>query len=137
MATINRVHGQVSAGAVYGYSPLVVRVINSDNAFTADSVNATTGVITEGGYAKAVRVIQTFGSIIMLSARTDAGSICVIVDGPTFNQVAGATTAGAFGALRDAMVAAANTVAGITTNATNTTVTSGTSLANTGAFTLA
>jgi len=131
MATLNRVHGQVAAGAFYGYSPLVVRVIDSGNSFTADTTNATTGVITEGGYSKAVKAIQTVGSIIILGARTDAGSICAIVDGPSVNQGAGATTAGAFGALRDAIVAATGATIG------NVSVTSGTVLANTGAFTLA
>jgi hypothetical protein len=134
-AGIGKVHGQVAEGAVYGYSPLVIRVIDSGNSFTADSVNGTTGVITEGGYSLAVKAIQSLGSIILLSARTDAGSICAIVDGPSFNQGdgaggnAGATTG--FLALRNAIVAA--------TGATlsNVSVTKGTSLANTGAFTLA
>ena len=134
MATLNRVHGQVSAGAFYGYSPLVVRVIDSGNSFTADTVNGTTGAITEGGYAKAVKGIQAVGSIILLGARTDAGSICAIVDGPSFNQgdgVAGSGVTTGFLALRNAIVAATGATLG------NVSVTSGTSLANTGAFTLA
>ena len=130
MATLNRVHGQVSAGAFYGYSPLVVRITDTSNGFTADTVNATTGAITEGGYAKAVKGIQAVGSIIMLSARTDAGSICAIVDGPSFNAGAGPTTAGAYGALKDAVVSAASLAGTVA-------ITVGTVLANTGAFTMA
>ena len=131
MATINRVHGQVSAGAFYGYSPLVIKIADSGSSFTADTVNATTGVITEGGYSKAVKGIQALGSIVFLGARTDSAAICAIVDSPSFNQGAGATTSGTFGALKDAIVATTGATVG------NLTVTSGTVLANTGAFTLA
>lgn len=130
MPSLNRVHGQVSAGAFYGYSPLVVRITDTSNGFTADTVNATTGAITEGGYAKAVKGIQAVGSIIMLSARTDAGSICAIVDGPSFNAGAGPTTTGAYGALKDAVVSAASLAGTVA-------ITVGTVLANTGAFTMA
>jgi len=131
MATINRVHGQVSAGAFYGYSPLVIKIADSGNSFTADTVNGTTGVITEGGYSKAVKGIQAVASIVILGARTDATAICAIVDYPSCNQGAGATTSGTFGALKDAIAAATGATVG------NLTVTSGTVLANTGAFTLA
>jgi len=134
MATINRVHGQVSAGAFYGYSPLVIKIADSGSSFTADTVNATTGVITEGGYSKAVKGIQAVASIVFLGARTDSAAICAIVDFPTCNQgdgVAGSGVTTGFGALKAAIVAATGATLG------NLTVTSGTSLANTGAFTLA
>lgn len=134
MATINKVHGQASAGAFYGYQPLVVKIADSGNSFTADSVNGTTGAITEGGYSKGVKAIQAVGSIILLGARTDASAICAIVDGATFNQgdgVAGSGVTTGFGALKAAIVAATGATLG------NLTVTSGTSMANTGAFTLA
>ena len=129
---LNRVHGQVSAGAFYGYSPLVVRITDTSNGFTADTVNATTGAITDGGYSKAVRAIQSLGSIIILGARSSEAAFCAIVDGPSFNAGGGAITTGAYGALKDAMV-----LAGVTATVGNLTVTTGTSMANTGAFTLA
>ena len=134
MATLNRVHGQVAAGAFYGYSRLVIKIADSGSSFTADSVDGTTGAITEGGYAKAVKGIQAVGSIVLLGARTDATAICAIVDSPTFNQgdgVAGSGVTTGFGALKAAIVAATGATLG------NLTVTSGTVLANTGAFTLA
>ena len=134
MATLNRVHGQVAAGAFYGYSPLVIKIADSGNSFTADTVNGTTGAITDGGYSNAVKAIQSVASIVWLGARTDASAICVIVDYPSCNQgdgVAGSGVTTGFGALKAAIVAATGATLG------NLTVTSGTSLANTGAFTLA
>lgn len=135
MAALNRVHGQVAAGAFYGYTPLVIKIADSGSRFTADSVNGTTGAITEGGYALAVKAIQSLGSIVWLGAQLDA-SITVIVDQPTFNAGAGATTSGAYGALKDAMVgagilSAANVVSG------NLTVTTSSVLNGAGTFTFA
>jgi len=133
MATINRVHGQTSAGAFFGYTPMAVRV-NYSGKFTADSVNGTTGAITDGGYTIARRVIQTFGSIVWLGARTDDDYIFVIVDQPTFNTGDGTGGQGAttgFGALKTALQAA---LGGTTSSYTTV---SGTSITNQGAFTLA
>jgi len=131
MPTLNRVHGQVAAGAFFGYTPLVIKIADSGNSFTADTVNGN--AITDGGYSKAVKGIQAVASIVWLGARTDATAICVIVDQPTANQgdgVAGSGVTTGFGALKAAIVAATGATLG------NLTVTSGTSLANTGAFTL-
>lgn len=133
MATLNKKHGQAAAGAFYGYSPLVIVVTDSaTTSFTADSVDGTTGAITEGGYSKAVKAVQTLGSIVWLGARTDAHYFSCIVDGPSFNAGGGAITTTAYGALKDAMV-----LAGVTATVGNLTVTTGTSLNNQGAFTLA
>jgi hypothetical protein len=132
MATINKVHGQVSAGAFYGYSPLVIRITDSGNSFTADTGGGTTAIV-EGGYSKAVKAIQTVGSIVFLGAQGN-GAICAIVDGPSFNQgdgVAGSGVTTGFGALKAAIVAATGATLG------NLAVTSGTVLATSGAFTLA
>jgi len=114
MATLNRVHGQTSGGAFYGYSPLVVRITASGgaaNVFTADTVNGTTGAITDGGYTIARRVLQTVASIVWLGERDSGNDVfTAIVDLPTANQgdgtggSAGATTG--FKALRDALALA-------------------------------
>jgi hypothetical protein len=104
---ISKVHGQVAPGAFYGYSPVVV-LITESGKFTADTV-AANGVITEGGYAKATKVVQTFGSIVWLGAQA-SGTFCAIIDSPTLNAGdgaggnAGATTG--FAALKAALVAA-------------------------------
>ena len=128
MASINRVHGTVSTGAFYGYSPLVIKITDSDSAaFTADTV-AASGAITKGGYSKAVEAVESLGSIVWLGARTDAHYFTCIVDGPSFNAGAGATTSGAYGALKDAVV-----LAGITT-VDKLTVNAYTTLTNAGTF---
>ena len=73
---LNRVHGQVSAGAFYGYSPLVIKVADSaTTSFSADTVNATTGAITDGGYSKAVRAIQSLGRSIVHSVIHKLGEL--------------------------------------------------------------
>ena len=122
-AGIPRIHGQDAAGAFYGYTPLVVKITESGK-FTADSVNGTTGVITEGGYTKARKVLQTFANIVWLAERA-SGTFVAIVDYPTANQgdgnggQSGATTGWA--ALSAALVTAlgAGTYAVTTSSALN------------------
>lgn len=132
MPGISRVHGQVAAGAFYGYTPIVVKVANT-GTFTADSV-AGNGVITEGGFAKATKVLQAYGSIVWQGAQTD-DSITVIMDQPTLNQGdgvggnAGATTG--FGALKAALASS------IGSTAANYRVTTSTTLNGAGTFTFA
>ena len=128
MATLNRVHGQTSGGAFYGYSPLVVRITASGgaaNVFTADTVNGTTGAITDGGYTIARRVLQTVASIVWLGERDTGNDVfTAIVDLPTANQGdgtggnAGATTG--FGALKAALALALGGAAGDYAVATST-----------------
>ena len=130
MATLNRVHGQVGPGAFFGYTQIVVKIA-ATGKFTADAVDATTGAITEGGYAKAVKAMQTFGSITWLGGQND-DSITAIMDRPTLNQVAGSTTSGNLGALKDAVATAL--VGGIGAVASYT-VTVSTALVGAGTFT--
>jgi len=119
-----KVHGQVAAGAFYGMQPLVIRAYRA-NVFTADSVSGTTGAITEGGYSLAIKAFQALGSIVLSSAiATDDDYITVIVDGATFNAGGGATTSGAYGALKDALVATVGGAAGNYTIATATSLNS-------------
>jgi hypothetical protein len=127
MAITSRFNGAAAAGAFYGYSPLVIKIADSGNSFTASST-AADGVITDGGYEKAVRVIQQFGSIVWLGGQSN-GAITAIVDGPTFNQIPGPITTGAFGALKDAIVLATGATVG------NVTITSSSTLAAAGTFT--
>jgi hypothetical protein len=98
---------------------------------TLDTVDATTGVITDGTRAKALRAISTLGTIVMTDTASATTAITVMVDGASFNQGAGATTAGAFGALKDAIFAAT----GVAT--TDQVVTSGNGFTSAGAFNLA
>lgn len=130
MATLNRVHGQVGPGAFFGYSQIVVKIA-ATGKFTADTVNATTGAITENGYSTAVKVIQTFGSITWLGGQND-DSITAIIDRPTLNQVAGSTTSGNLGALKDALATALTGGIGAVASYT---VTVATALVGAGTFT--
>jgi len=132
-AGIARVHGQAAPGAFYGYTPLVVKVA-ATGKFTADTVNGTTGAITDGGYAKAIKAVQTVGSIVWLGAQT-ANTFTAVVDYPSANQGdgaggnAGATTG--FGALKAALAAALGGAAG------DYTITTATALNGDGTFTFA
>jgi hypothetical protein len=126
-----KVHGQVAAGAFFGYTPMFVRAYRA-NVFTADTVDATTGAITEGGYSKAMKAFQALGSVTWASAiASDDDYITVMVDYPTFNMGGGATTSGAMGALKDALVGTVGGAAG------NYTITTSTVLNSDGTFTFA
>lgn len=132
-AGIARVHGQAAAGAFYGYTPVAI-LVTASGKFTADTVNSTTGAITDGGYAKAVKAVQTVGSIVWLGARA-SGTFAAVVDFPSLNQGdgmggnAGATTG--FGALKAALAAACGG------SASDYAITSATELNGDGTFTFA
>jgi len=141
MAGIGRIHGQADYGTslnvtgqkgafLGGYQPLFIKVAYAGVA-TLDSVDGTTGVITDGTRAKALRAISTLGTIVMTDTASATTAITVMVDGASFNQGAGATTSGAFGALKDAVAAATSIAVG------NLTVTSGSGFTSAGALDLA
>ena len=127
MASLSRFNGNAAAGAFYGYTPLVIKIADSGNSFTA-STTGTDGAITEGGYEKAVRTIESFGSIVWLGGQAN-GAITAIVDGSSFNAAGGTTSTGAYGALKDAVVAAVGATLG------NVTLTTSSTLAGAGTFT--
>ena len=130
MAGIARKNGSPLAGAFYGLQPKVV-LINRANVFTADSGGGATA-ITEGGRTKAIRALQTVASIVWLGGQ-HAGDdyVCAVVDSGTFNDGAGLTTAGQYGALKDALVAEVGGAAG------NYTITVSTALEADGTFSFA
>jgi len=102
MASISRVNGTTQTGAFYGMKPALV-IVNYSNVFTADSV-AGDLTITEGGYTKAVKALEEVASIIWLGARhSGADYFSAVIDYSTFNDGAGATTTGQYGALADAL----------------------------------
>ena len=60
--------------------------------------------ITEGGYTKAVKAIEQVASVIWLGARHSGSDyFSAVVDYSTFNDGAGTTTTGQYGALADAL----------------------------------
>jgi hypothetical protein len=102
MASISRVNGTAQAGAFYGLKGALVTV-NYTDKFTADSVDGYLA-ITEGGYSKAVKALEQVASIIWLGARHSGSDyFSAIIDYATFNDGAGATTTGQYGALADAL----------------------------------
>ena len=112
MADLNRINGTVYATSLYGYALKAIKIARA-NVLTADSVNGTTLAITEGGYSKAMKAIMQCGTIVIACAQ-DGGDdyVTVIVDGSTFNDGPGLTTAGAYGALKDALVSEIGGIAG-------------------------
>ena len=82
MAGIDRVHGGVAAGTLTGgYQMTFLKLVDSDSGFTADSGGGTTA-ITEGGFTKAIRAIQTVATIVYIGTRAN-GQFVVAVDGAT------------------------------------------------------
>lgn len=141
MAGIGRIHGQADYGTslnVYGqkgaflggYQPLFIKIAGTGVA-TLDSVDSTTNVITDGTRAKVLRAIETLGTVVMTDDGSATTSITVMVDGASFNQGAGATTSGTFGALKDVVSAASSIAVG------SLTITSGNGITSAGSLNLA
>jgi hypothetical protein len=83
MAGIDRVHGSVVNPATLtgGYPMTFLKITDTGSGFTADSGGGTSA-ITEGGYTKAIRVIQTIATVVYLGTRA-SGQFVVAVDGST------------------------------------------------------
>jgi hypothetical protein len=131
MAGIAKIHGQAVAQAFYGLQPLVIKVTDSGNNFTAASGGGTSELV-EGGYDKMVKAVQTLGSIVWLGAQAN-GSFTVVVDGATFNAGGDTTNAGAYGILKTLATAVADDVGTAGTIA----ITTSTVLNGAGTFTFA
>jgi hypothetical protein len=84
MAGINRIHGSVvnPASLNSGYALKFFKIAVSGITLAADTVDATTGAITEGNFTKAIRVVQNTSSIIYLGVRANAQFVCAL-DGAT------------------------------------------------------
>jgi hypothetical protein len=82
MPGISRIHGGVTAEFLLsGYQQTFLKITGT-NVGTADSVNGTTGAITDGNLSKAIRAIQTIATISYIGPRHNDGFI-VLVDGAT------------------------------------------------------
>jgi hypothetical protein len=83
MAGIDRVNGSVVNPVTLhgGYQMVFLKLVDSDSGFTADSGGSGTA-ITEGGFTKAIRAIQTVASIVYIGTRAN-GQFVVAVDGAT------------------------------------------------------
>ena len=134
MAITSRFNGAAASGGFYGYQPLCIRVTDSGSNFTANST-AADGSITEGGYEKMVRAVQTLGSVVILGAQAN-GAFCCVVDAATFNTSGDAANTAAFGVLKTLATAVATSIGTAGTIAV-TTSTASPALTSGGAFTLA
>lgn len=82
MPGINRIHGGLTSEFLLsGYQQTFLKITGT-NVGTADSVNGTTGAITDGNWTKAIRAIQTIATTSWLGPRADDGFL-VMVDGAT------------------------------------------------------
>jgi hypothetical protein len=116
MAGINRIHGGVTAEFLLsGYQQTFLKITGTGIG-TADSVNGTTGAITDGNFAKSIRIIQTIATISWIGPRADDGFL-VMVDGataqptgPAYDTDANPTVAERVKALLDAGTSVTTTV---------------------------
>jgi len=116
MAGISRVHGTAAAGGFYGYQPTILKIAGT-GVGTADSVDGTTGVITEGNFTKSIRAIQRIASIVYIGTRAN-NQFVVIIDGATANPYVSANTDTDVAAAVDTVVTAATSVSTTVTDIT-------------------
>jgi hypothetical protein len=141
MAGIANIHAQAEFGTSLnvtgtkqsffsGYQPLIVKIAGTGIA-TLDTQATPTSEIVEGTRSKALKAVQTFGSILMTDDGDATTALTVIVDGATFNQGNSNTVTTGFGLLKAAVAAATGVSSGAIT------ITSSTSLNSDGSFTYA
>jgi hypothetical protein len=83
MTGISRIHGGVTSETLHGgYQMTILKIAANSSQFTADSVDGTTGAITEGGFSRAIRAIQTIATTVYIGTRAN-GQFVVAVDGAT------------------------------------------------------
>jgi hypothetical protein len=75
MAGISRIHGGVVAETLHGGYQTTYFLVAGTAVGTADTVNGTTGAITEGTFQKAIRAIQLNASTVFIGPRADNGFI--------------------------------------------------------------
>ena len=82
MAGINRIHGGIESEFLMSAYQQTFLKITGTNVGTADSVNGTTGAITDGNFSKSIRAIQTIATTSWIGPRHNDGFL-VLVDGAT------------------------------------------------------
>lgn len=111
MAGITRVHGATAAGAFYGLQPVFVKILVATSTYNMHTNASAVG----SNFEEAVRALQTVASPVIVGTPAAVSSDSVLVcavDGATFNDGPGATTAGQYGALKDALASASGASAG-------------------------
>jgi hypothetical protein len=113
---IGRKNGTVSSQGFYGLQPTILKIAGT-GVGTADSVDGTTGVITEGNFTKSIRAIQRIASIVYIGTRAN-NQFVVIIDGATANPYVSANTDTDVAAAVDTVVTAATSVSTTVTDIT-------------------
>jgi hypothetical protein len=114
MAGINRIHGGVTAEFLLsGYQQTFLKITGTGIG-TADSVNGTTGAITDGNFAKSIRIIQTIATISWIGPRHNDGFL-VLVDGATAQPTGPAYDTDADPTVAERVKALLDTGTGVTT----------------------
>lgn len=114
MAGIGRIHGGVVAETLHGGYQQTFLKITGTGIGTADSVDGTTGVITEGNFQKAIRSLQTLATTVYIGPRADNGFI-VAVDGATAQPTGPAYDTDASPTVAERVKAVLDAATGVTT----------------------
>jgi hypothetical protein len=104
-----RVNGTTQAGSFYGYQPTFL-LITGTNVGTADTQPGGGVAITEGNFTKAIRAIQTLGSIVIIGERHNDGFV-VALDGATASDNGESTLAARVDTVVTAATGVSTTVA--------------------------
>ena len=114
MPGINRIHGGVIEEFLLSAYQQTFIKITGTNVGTADSVNGTTGAITDGNFSKAIRAIQTIATISYIGPRHNDGFI-VLVDGATAQPTGPAYDTDATPTVTERVKAVVDVATGVTT----------------------
>jgi hypothetical protein len=112
-AGIGRIHGGVVAETLHGGYQMTFLKITGTDIGTADTVGAG-GVITEGGFQKAIRALQTLATTVYIGPRADNGFI-VAVDSSTAQTTGPAYDTDATPTLAERVKAVLDAATGVTT----------------------
>ena len=114
MPGINRIHGGLTSEFLLsGYQQTFLKITGT-NVGTADSVNGTTGAITDGNWTKAIRAIQTIATTSWLGPRADDGFL-VMVDGATAQPTGPAYNTDSTPTVAERIKAVVDAATGVTT----------------------
>lgn len=108
--TVGANYQVAAAGSFYGYQPVFVTIVVA--TATLDFVTGASGA--SSNFAAVIRAVETVASPVIIGTPVAASSnsnLTVAVDGATFNNGKGATTAGTYGALKDALASATGVAA--------------------------
>ena len=122
MAGIDRIHGSVVSETLHGGYQTTYLLITGSNVATADSVDGTTGAITDGRFTKAIRALQTIATTVFIGPRADGGFL-VGLDGATAQPTGPAYDTDASPTVAERVKAILDVATGVTTTVTVKTLT--------------